>query len=67
MDEDPSLNASLNLAASSCDPEGNCANLASISDLDNPHESRLIFTLSDFKLRKECSLTFNKPGTKERT
>jgi hypothetical protein len=46
---------------------GNNANLVFVGELDDPCESCFTFTLSDFKLRKECSLTFNKLGTKERT
>jgi len=66
MDEDPTLNASCNWATSFSDLEGSCAKLASISILDNRYESHFLFTLSDFKLSKEESLTFDKLGSKER-
>ena len=67
MDEDPTSNASSNWATSFSDLEGSCAKLASISILDNWYESNFLFTLSDFKLPKQESLTFDKLGTKERT
>jgi len=51
-DFDPSLNASCNLEASSCDLGGSCAKLASINFLDNPGGIPFIFTFSDFKLHK---------------
>ena len=47
------------------DPSLN-ANLASINVLDNL-TVLFLFTLNDFNLRKEWSLTFNKLGTKART
>jgi hypothetical protein len=42
-------------------------NLAVLSVMDNPYERGFSCTLSDFKLHKEVSLSFNKSGINERT
>jgi hypothetical protein len=68
MAGDPFLNiASRNLATSSWHLTDRFKNIPSTNVFDLPDEIPSIFTLNNFKLRKQSSLTFNKLGYKERT